>query len=132
MNTLPPVLRHIVRDQPWVIFNYGVAAGLCIWAVQACLAPISPAKQAADAKVLLECVQKDWGQPVLVIATDCTTDSVILAEDVIADVEALLEGPLTDAGTGSAASSAQAALFPYNTAAVRAKVDAKRSAMHAR
>ena len=116
-------VRRLVSEHPWILVNYACFGMLITWAVAACLKPVSPAQQAQDAQAVEACVQKDWGQPLGVIAGDCYQGILTLAEDGVADIEAILESATQDAGT-----AAQAALFPYNTPAIRAKVDIKLAA----
>jgi hypothetical protein len=107
--------------------NYGLTVASALL-LSACLPQPSPAKQASDAAAVTACVTKDWGQPIVVVAADCFGGVVTLAEDGIADLEALFE---TQAATTNpdAGAPASAAIFPYNTPAIRAKVDARRAAI---
>jgi hypothetical protein len=56
-----------------------------------CLQPPTGATQAQNADSELQCVLDHWGQPVETIALACTANEITLAEDLLADVEALLE-----------------------------------------
>ena len=55
-----------------------------------CLPPPSPAQQIRDGETAAACVFRDWGQPIDVIAHDCTQGVVDVAIDLIADGAALL------------------------------------------
>jgi hypothetical protein len=46
----------------------------------------NPVQQAADAEVLIACVQADWGKPLQTIADDCAHGAIQVAVDVVADI----------------------------------------------
>lgn len=95
----------------------------------ACLPPVSPAQQEADAAALANCVAANWGQPVAVVAAQCTKDSIVVAEDVIADIEAAIEiAQEKNAGAGRLNPST----FPYlDNPDIMAKIAQKKAmALH--
>lgn len=93
-----------------------VAFAPLLVAVAACFPAKTPTQQEADAAALANCVAANWGQPVPVVAAACTQDSVTVAEDIIADLEAALEKTNPNA----------AASFPYaSNSDVVAKVKMK-------
>jgi hypothetical protein len=95
-------------------------------AAAACFPQPTPAQQEADAAALANCVASDWGKPVAVVAADCTKDSVTVAEDVIADIEAATE---IAAEKNAASGRLNPSTFPYlDNPNIMAKVAAKKAA----
>lgn len=80
--------------------------GLFAVALVACFPQQTPAQQEQAAEVLAACVSAHWGQPVLTIASACTSDVVPVAEDIIADIEAAVE-------SSAKASDGGVVAFPY-------------------
>lgn len=56
----------------------------------ACLPPASPGKQLQDGETAVACISREWGQPIDVLAKDCTGSVVEVAIDIIADIGVLL------------------------------------------
>ena len=109
-----------ILDHAWIPAAFAVGVAV---AVVSCLTPKSPVSQVTDVSSLIQCVSKDWGEPVLTIAGDCSAGEVAVVEDAIADIELLAEenaglSTPSDAGTNDAgqppAVAALRASFPYS------------------
>lgn len=113
-------VRHHPKRVALLLLNGGIAAGLCAALVSGCFATATPiATTIANTESGIQCIQKYWGQPIGVVAANCTNADLAAAEDIISDVEALFEANSTDAGSGF--------IFPYETPSMRAKVNARKA-----
>jgi hypothetical protein len=100
---------------------------VCTALLVGCLQPRPAATQIADFTAAESCIQQHWGEPIENLAGECVGGEVAVAEDLIADIEAIAEGGAVLAGSDPAKVRTS---FPYTSLA--SKVDAKRAALPSR
>lgn len=95
--------------------------------VAACLPPPKPVvNQVVDVTAAADCIGKHKGEPVTQIAGECLGSEVVLTEDLVADIEAIVEGSFVLAGQDPSGARAAFCHDVYCTAQVTAKVDQRR------
>ena len=69
------------------LFTLVVIGGMLL---SACIKPPTPAQQAQDAEALTVCIAQYFGLPVVAVAAACTSNEITVAEDAIADFDAVV------------------------------------------
>jgi hypothetical protein len=94
-----------------------------------CVSGASVQQQEQDFAAEAACVAAHWGQPVITIALDCTSQDIAVVEDIVVDIELAIEGnPSVDGGAPPIVADAGAA-FPYaSNASIMHKLTLKKAA----
>jgi MFS family permease len=102
-----------------ILFVLIACAAWLAMTVVGCITPKTPAQQESDGETVLACVEANWGLPLPTVALNCTGGIIAVAEDGVADLEALFESRASSAGVDAGA-------FPYaNDLTIVSKVASK-------